>query len=58
MEKGDAVFIPTLNQDIAREEGLKSALSFGRIVTYEFGIFDGKLGMLFIVSRKSPDSRP
>lgn len=55
MEKGDAIFIPTLNQDIAREEGLKSALSFGRIVTYEFGIFDGKLGMLFMVLRTKSD---
>lgn len=55
MGKGDAVFVPTLNADITREEGLKSALSFGRLVKAHFGIFDGRLGMLFIVTSRKPD---
>ena len=55
MEKGDAIFIPTLNADIAKEEGLKSALSFGRLVKAHFGIFDGRLGMLFIVQKRRLD---
>lgn len=55
MEKGDAIFIPTLNEDITKEEGLKSALSSGRFVKTQFGIFDGKLGVLFIVSNRKLD---
>jgi len=55
MDKGDAVFVPTLNEEITKEEGLKSALSSGRFVKHQFGIFDGKLGVLFIVMRRKPD---
>ena len=55
MEKGDAVFVPTLNEEVTREEGLKSALSFGRFVESRFGIFDGKLGVMFTVKRRKPD---
>jgi hypothetical protein len=55
MEQGDAIFVPTLNEDITREEGLKSALSFGRTVKYQFGIFDGKLGILFTVKQRRSD---
>jgi hypothetical protein len=55
MGKEDAIFVPTLNADITREEGLKTALSFGRMVKYEFGIFDGKLGVLFTVLKTRKD---
>lgn len=55
MEKGDAVFVPTLNEEVTKEEGLKSALSFGRIVESRFGIFDGKLGVMFTVKRRRSD---
>jgi hypothetical protein len=55
MRKGDAIFIPTLDEAPTKEEGLKTALSFGRFVNYKFGIFDGRLGVLFIVSSRTPD---
>ena len=52
MEKGDAIFVPTLNYEITKEEGLKAALLYRLNIETRFGIFDGKLGVLFIVKRK------
>jgi hypothetical protein len=55
MRKGDAIFIPTLDEASTKEEGLKTALSFGRFVNHKFGIFDGRLGILFIVQKQRLD---
>ena len=40
-------FVPSLNYERTKQEGLNAALHNGFIAKAEFGVMDGKLGVMF-----------
>lgn len=47
MRKHEQIFVPTLRLEQTKQEGLKAALHHNIIGKAEFGMKDGKLGVLF-----------
>lgn len=47
MQKHEQIFVPTLKLEHTKQEGLKAALHHNIIGKAEFGIKDGKIGVLF-----------
>ena len=47
MAKHEQIFVPTLKLEQTKREGLNAALHNGVVGKAEFGIKDGKLGVLF-----------
>jgi hypothetical protein len=47
MRKHEQIFVPTLKLEQTKQEGLKAALHHNIIGKAEYGMKDGKLGVLF-----------
>mgnify|MGYP003353441175 CR=1 FL=1 len=47
LAKREKFFVPTLRLEETRKEGLSAALHHNVLAKAEFGVFDGKIGVIF-----------
>lgn len=53
LKPGQGFFIPCLDTEAIKEEGLRSAVPLRLRVTASVGVYRGKYGVLFILKRRS-----